>query len=152
MNITPLSEQEARDLRAPLKPGNYPFTVLSAEEGQSQNGNQMITLKLFIISPTGKEWKVMDWLLPSGTMAWRLRHFCKSVGRMAEYESGNLNTEGWKGVSGMAKVGNKIDDNGVTRLKIDDYIELPNTKSTGDVSCPQSGELHTVTTVDEPPF
>jgi len=157
VNITPLSEQESRDLRAPLKPGNYPFTVQSAEEKKSKSGNDMIEIKLFVISPNGKEWKVMDWLLPSGPMAWRLRHFCKSIGRLSEYESKTISPSIWQGLSGIAKVGNKIDDKGETRLKIDDYLEPTNSavKTTGDISCPQSGELGNASTaisIDEPPF
>lgn len=67
-------------------PGVYQFQVMDAKSKVSRSGNDMIELNLKYWDSEGRERLVFDYLLES--MAFKLKHFCKAVGLLAEYESG----------------------------------------------------------------
>lgn len=67
-------------------PGTYDFTIIQASEEVSKSGNEMIKLKLALYTPTGKQFRIYDYLLES--VAYKLKHFCSSVKLLNEYESG----------------------------------------------------------------
>lgn len=70
-----------------LEPGIYNFQVLDAINKPSQSsGNPMITLKLNVWDDNGKEYKITDYLVSQKNCAWKIKHFCESVGLIKEYE------------------------------------------------------------------
>jgi hypothetical protein len=88
----PLSEEAAEKERqfVLLEDGTYNFEVVSAEAKQSKTGNPMIELHLKIWDKDGKDHLVYDYLVGTSNMAWKLRHFCASIGLSKEYESGTF--------------------------------------------------------------
>lgn len=87
-NYDVVSEEEAKQAREfPLLPdGIYDFVVVQSKFKYSENGNEMIQLKLNI-KHDGKDHGVFDNLISLKNMTWKTRHFCQSVGLMREYEA-----------------------------------------------------------------
>lgn len=81
------SEEEINSFEL-LPEGIYPFKVVKAEDATSQNGNEMIKLQLIIMDENNVKHLIFDYLLPS--IAYKLRHFCNSVGMMDKYETGEF--------------------------------------------------------------
>ena len=92
-----MTEEEAK--RGKLRePGTYPFNVATAEDTQSRAGNDMIKVKLEVFDKDGGSFFIYDYLLEA--MAFKLRHFAKGTGLLAEYEAGELNAGMMVGKSG----------------------------------------------------
>lgn len=81
------------------------FEVLEAEEKVSKAGNPMVALQLKVWRPNGQTTLVRDWLLLD--QMWKLHAFCASVGKLAEYEAGEIDAFELKGCTGRAKIGVK---------------------------------------------
>ena len=98
-----MNEIEEKDL---LPDGIYKFHVLRGNLGQSKAGNQMLTVKVEVFGEKMASHHIYDYVLPDHpTMAWKLATFMASIGKQAEYDSGDVNVEGLTGASGMCKVG-----------------------------------------------
>lgn len=69
-----------------LDPGIYDFKVYEAKSKISRSGNEMIELKLKIINENKQEIIILDYLLFSSNMSWKLRHFADAIGLTKEYE------------------------------------------------------------------
>jgi hypothetical protein len=81
------------------------FEVIEGEEKTSRAGNPMIALQLKVWRPDTGTALVRDWLLLD--QMWKLHAFCASVGKLAEYDAGEIDPFELKGCTGRAKIGVK---------------------------------------------
>ena len=119
----PLSDDEADAGRGEfelLPAGEYPFEVLEAEDAVSQKGNEMIKLKINAFGPKyGKH--VYDYLLEK--MAFKLRHFCETVGIADQYARGKIDTTGLLGRSGRVILAIEEREGYEPRNVVKDYVK-----------------------------
>jgi hypothetical protein len=108
MRVVPKTEEELKQEgsgpRELLRDGIYDFTVSTAEEGTSKNGNDMITAKLDVFDSAGVSHWVYDYLT-DGAMAYKLRHLAECVGLLGDYEAGELRAIDLEGRSGQVRIG-----------------------------------------------
>lgn len=109
MNFKPKSEAELNSFEIFPK-GEYDFNVVKAVEKISKAGNQMIELELDIYAPNGSKARVFDYLLEN--VAYKLKHFCESVGLHDEYEDGNITTDMCRNRAGKCTIIVKQDKTG----------------------------------------
>lgn len=114
--------------------GQYPFEVTNAfnkvsaekfdDEGNYKSGGKaMIELRINIFNDEGKFQSLLDFLLPDGPFAFKLRHAAYACGLGANYESGDIDVLDFKGKTGIVKVGIQKAQNGYpARNNILDYI------------------------------
>lgn len=109
-----------------LKPGIYDFEVMRTEETTSKAGNAMIKLKIRVFHDGG-EAHLYDYLV--STQEEKLAFFCDAIGKSAEYDAGDINSDDLEGCSGRAKIGiedEKPKDDGEgnwpAKNKIKDYL------------------------------
>lgn len=87
----PISEKEAEGSGfTPWRPGDYDFEVHEASEEQSSTGNDMIKLTLWVFNDEGNKRTVFDYLVNSEKSQFKIRHFAAAIGRVADYERGEL--------------------------------------------------------------
>lgn len=101
MRFTPKTDEELQTALL-CDPGVYQFQVMDAKSKVSKSGNDMIELNIKYWDIHGKERLVFDYLLES--MAYKLKHFCKSVGLLAEYESGAIDHLSLLGKCGQLEI------------------------------------------------
>jgi len=101
MNFTPKTEDQLARERL-LSAGEYPFSIMEAQDTTSKAGNDMIKVKLRIFADDGSERHVYDYLLES--MGEKLLAFCKSVGLEDEYMTGSLRADMCDGREGFVKL------------------------------------------------
>lgn len=109
MNFVPRKEEELNTFEIFPK-GEYDFTVVKADDGVSKVGNPMIKLALDIYAPNGKKSRVFDYLLES--LAYKLKHFCDTVGLSQEYESGIIVSDMCINRTGRCTIGIQHDKTG----------------------------------------
>lgn len=121
LNFTPKTEEELNK-SVLLQKGEYDFEVMKAEEALSKSGNDMIKLTLKVYGPNGETAHVYDYLLVA--MEFKLKHFCDSVGLVAEYESGQLTADMCGGRAGRCKLAVETDASGKYDDKnvVKDYV------------------------------
>jgi hypothetical protein len=119
MDFTPKTEEEISEAGL-LPKGEYPFEVIKAEDKKSKNGNAMIELSLCVFQPDGETRKVVDYLLSK--VAYKLRHFCDSVGLLPQYQGGTLQAEDCVGRTGNCKIEIKPADSYPAKNEVKDYI------------------------------
>lgn len=102
MRFDPKSEEEVAQ-GGLLPKGDYDFEVVTAEEGQSKAGNDMITLLLNVSNGEGDH-KVKDWLVSTDGGAYKVRHFAYAVGLGTQYERGELSANDLEGVTGKCRI------------------------------------------------
>lgn len=104
-SFKPLSDEEIQAAQNDhlLPEGTYPFKVRQATAKVSQNLNPMIKVELEIIIPGGAL-IINDYLMETGKMIYKLKHFCESVGVSDQYEKGQIDLNGLKNKSGEALV------------------------------------------------
>jgi hypothetical protein len=90
----PYTEEQINNagLEVLLPNGDYPFQVLNIVPKQSKSGNNMLELKLQLHTATGLH-TIQDWLVDSPDlpkMAFKLRHFCDTIGLQVEYLQGEF--------------------------------------------------------------
>ena len=83
-----------------LEPDIYPFKVVSADDTRSNNGNDMIKVKLLIGSST----HVFDNLLSHPKMVFKLKHFFEAVGIAEHFERGEISAKNCLGKTGYVKI------------------------------------------------
>lgn len=132
--INPMSAEEAYQAKKASKPkdpvfpkGEYEFKVHSAEAAVSNAGNQMIRVTIRLEAfQDGKPISNLtnDWLLLEGKTAYKLRHFCESIGMGEDYEKGEIDIESMKGRRGVADVyiDKSTDDRYPDKNKVNDYV------------------------------
>lgn len=101
MRIQPKTEAEiSADGLFPA--GVYTFEVMKAEETTSKAGNDMIALTLKVYNEDDGFTLVNDYLLES--IAYKLRHFCETIGLLPQYESGTLDANEMIKQAGKVKI------------------------------------------------
>lgn len=110
MKFTPLSDQEISQGNL-IKPGEYDFQVIEAEERISKKGNAYINLKLMIWDEEGKERTFF------ANLAWIkiLKNFCDATELADKYQHGEVLPEDCLNRTGRCYVGieeGKADDRG----------------------------------------
>lgn len=108
--ITPKTEDQIRT-ESLIDPGIYDFEVVKCEEKVSKSGNEMLKLTLRVWDMMGREHTVFDYLMDS--IAYKVKHFCDTVGLEEAYNAGGFKPEECQGRSGKAKIGIKEDKTGV---------------------------------------
>ena len=90
---TPMSQEEA-DKGGGFEPwpaGIYDFEVHEAADEMSKStGREQMKLSLYVFNDAGQRRMVFDYLGTDEKSQWKVRHFCASVGLIAEYEKGEL--------------------------------------------------------------
>jgi hypothetical protein len=90
MNFKPTSEEAIEKERfKPLEPGVYDFECVEVKDGESKAGNPQFTVKLKVFGANETRF-IYDYLQPEGKIAYKLKHFCDSVGIADKYKSGAL--------------------------------------------------------------
>jgi hypothetical protein len=121
MEFKPCDEQELVD-RKLLPKGDYDFEFIDAWEKTSEAGNPMIEVKVRISRNGSGLTRVLADYLHSKKPE-KLRHCCAACGLMAEYESGSLNDEDFKGKRGRLRLAVERGRNGyASRNVIEDYL------------------------------
>ena len=129
LHYKPKSEKELN--RYPVLPeGDYPFTVLESSEvaskSQKNAGKLMVKLKLNVHGPDFDK-HVFDYFA-DWFSEWKLKHFLETIGRGADYESGQIDARenAYEGRTGYVRI--IIEENketGEDRNAVDDYIVQP---------------------------
>ncbi len=121
MQFNPCSEQEISE-RKLLPKGDYDFEFLDAWERTSDAGNPMIEVKVRISrNGSGLTRVLADYL--HAKKPEKLRHCCAACDLMAEYESGSLNDDDFKGKRGRLRLAVERGRNGyASRNVIEDYL------------------------------
>lgn len=121
MQFEPKSERQIQEERC-VPEGVYDFEVIAAEDKRSSKGNDMIEVVLNIFKADGGSIQLTDYLIGTPKMAWKLRHFCDSVGILDVYESGQLNAYHCRGVAGQVRVVQEDDVKYGVQNKVRDYV------------------------------
>lgn len=112
-----------------LQEGIYDFTIVSAEETQSQAGNDMFALKLNVFEGDGSARVILDWVMPS--FAKKYKHLHDALGLLDKYASGETLASDLKDKSGKLLLGigkPYTDKNGLERVNnsVIDYVKRDN--------------------------
>lgn len=110
MRFQPKTEKEVSESGL-LPKDKYPFEVVDAAEGQSKAGNDMIEMKVIVFDGERKK-TIFDYLVSTDSTAYKIRHFADSIGKLAEYEAGNLDADELTGASGFCMVDIQPEKNG----------------------------------------
>ena len=113
VKFQPLTKEQASRV---FPKGEYKAAVESASIGKSKKGADMFTVNVRVYGPDGRENLVRDYLLCDGPMAYKLRHFCESMGKLEDYEAGELYPETFEG------------ENLTVKLAIEESEEKPDKK------------------------
>lgn len=119
MRFTPKSEEDVMTGQL-LTAGDYPFSIMTAEDAVSKAGNEMIKLKLVIYADDGRQGHVFDYLLES--IPHKLRHCAYACGLGTQYETGTLTAHDFVGREGYAKITIQKQDGYDPRNTVRDYI------------------------------
>ena len=127
MKVTPRTEEEVQKKWALLPDGEYPFTVLESDEIASQStknkGKMMFAIKLNVHGKDGDH-HVYDYFA-DWFSEWKLRHFAATIGRLADYEKGDLDGSLGKfnGKVGYVKIKTEqARGNFAAKNIVDDYV------------------------------
>lgn len=104
----PKTDQEIHALMNPnlLPDGNYDFVVKDIIQRVSQAQNPMLEVKLQIMNPATKEIiTITDYLLATGKMIFKFKHFCEALNLQKEYLEGKLEPAVCIGRGGIASIG-----------------------------------------------
>lgn len=106
-SFIPRTDAEIQDIknRKLLSEGIYPFIVREVSPEVSKSNNPMLKVRLGIIDNQGNERSIIDYLLATDEMIFKLKHFCESIGFEEEYSKGSFDPLKAIGRSGSAKIG-----------------------------------------------
>lgn len=118
-----------------LKDGEYEFVVKEVFEEVSQAGNPMLKV-LIGIYVERITYNIKDFLITTGKMSYKLRHFCESIGMGKQYQEGKFLTKDCINRKGRVLIGldkGKPREDGTgnypDRNKVVDYIKDANVAS-----------------------
>lgn len=118
MQFKPLSAKEVEE-RLKLPKGDFPATVISAENAMSKKEVEMIKLSVQVFVGDRKL-HFTDYLHPA--MEVKVRHFCECAGLMDQYECGSLTAEMCEGKDITVKLGIKKQEGFADKSEIRDYV------------------------------
>lgn len=138
-SFNPKSDEEINAIqnRHLLPDGIYPFIVKEIEEYISSKGNPMLKVRLGVLdNENGEERNILDYLLSTDQMIFKLKHFCEAIGLGKEYLAGKLDLEKCLNRSGECVIniqkGTAREDNTLypDKNSVRDYIvnDLPQEK------------------------
>lgn len=106
-SFNPLSDEQIHAVqnRGLLEEGIYSFTVKAMEAQQSKSGNPMLKVRIGVLASEGDERNIIDYLLSSEQMMFKLKHFCESIGLEDNYLKGNLSPSDCINRSGKVRIG-----------------------------------------------
>ena len=134
LNYTPKKESELSNFE-PLPKGEYPFTVLGSDEAPSKSaknaGKIMVKVKLNVHGPNGDR-HVYDYFA-DWFSEWKLKHFCETTGRGADYISGKIDARNnsFAGCEGYCKLEIENDPQFGAKNTVKDYLPDENQKVDG---------------------
>lgn len=99
------AEIEAIKNQGLLTDGVYSFVVKEVEPGVSQSNNQMLKVKLGVLDNAGNERNLIDYLVATDKMIFKLKHFCESIGIEDKYSQGKFSPSDCINRCGRAKIG-----------------------------------------------
>ncbi len=132
-SFNPLSDDQINALqnRGLLADGVYPFTVKAIEQSHSKSGNAMLKVRLGILAAEGDERNIIDYLVATEQMMFKLKHFCEAVGLEDNYAKGNFSPSDCINRSGRVRIGvqkggAKDDGSGFypDKNSVKDYVKL----------------------------
>lgn len=102
----------------------YAATIESAEEKQSQSGNDMLALVVRVYGNGGQAKVLKDYLLEA--VGGKLKHCCEAAGKLDRYQSGELTARDLMNANVEVKLKIKIDKTGEypDKNEISDYRAL----------------------------
>lgn len=90
MDFEPLTEEQIeKERNQPLEAGIYDFDCIECVQKESSKGDPMFAIKIKVYGRDRNQ-NVYDYLLASGKMAFKLKHFCDATGLVKQYEKGSL--------------------------------------------------------------
>jgi hypothetical protein len=128
-----------------IDPGSYNFEVLKATNKTSSKGNPMMEMQLKVWDNNGKEHIIYDYLLSSPTWAFKIKHFCESIG--LSYDKGGFETWDCENKFGKCEIiiqkGAKKEDGSFYPEKnsVKDYIKKDNLPSTSKNNLDMNDDL-----------
>ena len=125
MSFTPLDDKQIQEQGLLAKNSVYDFEVLESvtfdsntinlEAKVSSSGNPMIVAPIAIYNENGDKIKtIIDYIVITKKMMWKVRDFCEVTGLMDEYNSGDEQAIAAKaaGKTGKVKIGIRVDKSG----------------------------------------
>jgi hypothetical protein len=148
MQVTPYSEKQIAEMNLWPK-GEYPFSIVAAEQKTSKKGNEMIVLSVQIFNAEGRVRTLNDYLLDMPEMAHKLRHAAVVCGLEDKYNAGTLEPFDFVDKTGVAKVGiqKSKDEQYADKNVINDYLAADASKPVPVPQQSAAAELN-----DEIPF
>lgn len=91
-SFRPRTNEEIAVLRNNLlQPGEYPFIVKDIKPMVSKQMNPMMQVTLEVLSPAGSRHIIIDYLLDTDKMCYKIKHFLESIGLEDKYQKGHIN-------------------------------------------------------------
>lgn len=169
MRYTPYTEAEIQSMNI-MDEGTYPFQVLevSTTDKMNQpmvdkNGNEMAKLKLLVWDKQNRERIIFTFISGDGNFAYKLRHFARTLGMLADYDQGIFNIHRTIGRNGTAEIvikkgTMKQDGSGelwADRNDVKDFVGSPEVKAAPKIQAEETGAITTTGTElldDDVPF
>jgi hypothetical protein len=114
-----LDDQQMADLK--IQPGEYPFECIDVVPRVAKSGNKMLQLKLKLFDKH-REYIMVDFLVATENMSYKIKHFWESVGKPANYGKQNYWQEYLHQCGYCSVRPQKNKDTGQTENRIVDYI------------------------------
>lgn len=131
-SFNPLSDAEINSLqnRDLLPDGVYPFVVETIDTQNSKSGNLMLKVRIGVFKDMNDKRSIIDYLVPTDQMMFKLKHFCESIGLIKEYENGSFVISSCINRTGKVRIGvqkgsAKIDGTGFypDKNSVKDYVK-----------------------------
>jgi hypothetical protein len=119
----PMTEEQCTAVN--LTPeGTYPFKVESCQEVCPELGDPYFKLRLTVLVGEGQVRTQFDALFFGDRMMWKTRHFYKSIGKLALYETGRYVDSHVTLSEGLCCIKHRPrKDNGELESYVKDYVE-----------------------------
>lgn len=137
-NFHPKTDEEIERMHL-LPDGTYRFTVRNAVEAVSKSGNPMVRIDIEIYGHDGGSILTSDYLVSSDKMAWKIKHFCDTLGLLEQYQKGGLEAQNLIRLQGYAQVVTEKRSEYPARNKVKDYGK-PKEKKSNNVLSPQKAD------------
>ncbi len=105
-SFSPKTDAEIKALQNEglLPEGVYRFTVKGVEQTVSKTDNSMLKLRLAVYEEKGSSRTIVDYLVATDKMMFKLKHFCEAIGLEDKYAKGTFNPQDCVDRQGLALV------------------------------------------------